>query len=104
MSWEIVFHPEVRDDLAAIAGMLEGYAGRETAIRKLDEIEAAARALGENPHRGTKRDEIAPGLRAIPAARRGVIAFGVDGGRRVVLVYAITYGGGDWMGRVRARR
>lgn len=104
MSWEVVFHPEVRNDLTAIARMLESYAGRETAIRKLDEIEAAARALGENPHRGTRRDEIAPGLRAVPAGRRGVIAFGLDEGRRMVLVYAITYGGGDWMGRVRTRR
>ena len=104
MSWQVVFHPEVRDDLTAIAKMLEDYAGRETAMRKVDEIEAAARSLGENPRRGTKRDEVASGLRAVPAGRRGVIAFSVDEDEGMVLVYAITYGGGDWMGRARTRR
>ncbi len=104
MNWCVVFHPEVRDDLKAIARLLEGYAGREVALRKLGEIEAAARSLGKNPHRGTRRDEVAPGLRAIPAGRRGVIAFGVDERERVVLIYAITYGGADWVGRARARR
>ena len=104
MSWRVVFHPEVRRDLVAIARLIEDYAGRPTALRKIDEIEAVVHALAENPRRGTKRNEIAPGLRALPAGRRGVVAFGVEEEERVVLVYAITYGGADWMGRVRSRR
>ncbi|WP_299083241.1 hypothetical protein [uncultured Ruegeria sp.] len=40
-----------------------------------------------------------PGLRAIPATRRAVIAFTIDEDAREVLVIAITYGGADWISR-----
>ena len=49
------------------------------------------------------RDAIAPGLRAIPAAGRGVIVFMVDDAARLVLVKAIGYAGSDWVGRARRR-
>ncbi len=46
---------------------------------------------------------LAPGLRAIPAARRAVIAFTVDDDAKEVLIHCITYSGGDWASRSRAR-
>jgi plasmid stabilization system protein ParE len=55
------------------------------------------------PHKGTIRDAIAPGLRAIPAAGRGVIVFMVDDAARLVLVKAIGYAGSDWVARARRR-
>ncbi len=44
------------------------------------------------------------GLRAIPAGRKAVIAFVVDGDAGEVLIYVVTYGGADWVMRSSARR
>lgn len=96
MSYRIRFHPLVARDLDAIALWILDYAGPEVAARKLVEIEAAIATLKETPHKGSLRDEIAPGLRAIPAGRKAVVAFTVDDDTAEVLIYAVTYGGADW--------
>lgn len=75
MTYRIRFHPLVARDLDAIARWILDYAGPDVAARKLAEIEAAIATLGDTPHKGSLRDEIAPGLRAIPAGRKAVIAF-----------------------------
>ena len=103
MIYRIRFHPLVARDLDAIAHWIIDYAGPEVAARKLSEIEAAIATLKTTPHKGSLRDEIAPGLRAIPAGRKAVIAFVVDDDEAEVLIYAITYGGADWIGRTSAR-
>lgn len=104
MIYHIRFHPLVARDLDAIARWILDYAGPDAAARKLAEIEAAIATLKTTPHKGSLRDEIAPGLRAIPAGRKAVVAFLVDDGAREVLIYAVTYGGADWIGRTSARR
>lgn len=96
MNYRIRFHPLVAHDLDAIARWILDYAGPDAASRKLAEIEAAIATLKITPHKGSLRDEIAPGLRAIPAGRKAVIAFVVDDEAREVLIYAVTYGGADW--------
>ena len=93
----------MRGDLAHIAEGLERHWGWAVAERKLDEIAAVVRALAHTPHKGSIRDEIAPGLRAIAAAGRGVVVFVVDDEARRVLVKAIGYAGSDWVGRVSVR-
>jgi plasmid stabilization system protein ParE len=98
----IRFHPLVARDLDAIARWILDYAAPDAAARKLVEIEAAIATLKDTPHKGSLRDEIAPGLRAIPAGRKAVIAFVVDDDQRDVLIYAITYGGADWAMRTSA--
>ena len=74
------------------------------ALAKLDAIAAVIRTLAHTPHKGTIRDAIAPGLQAIPAAGRGVVAFTVDDAAQRVLVVAIGYAGPDWVGRATRRR
>ena len=103
MIYRIRFHPFVARDLDAIAHWIIDYAGPEAAARKLAEIEATIATLKTTPHKGSLRDEIAPGLRAIPAGRKAVIAFVVDDDTAEVLIYAVTYGGADWVGRSSAR-
>ena len=103
MIYRIRFHPLVACDLDAIALWIIDYAGPEAAARKLAEIEAAIATLKTTPHKGSLRDEIAPGIRAIPAARKAVVAFVVDDDAREVLIYAVTYGGADWIKRTGAR-
>lgn len=104
MIYRIRFHPLVARDLDAIARWILDYAGPDAAARKLAEIEAAIATLKTTPHKGSTRDEIAPGLRAIPAGRKAVVAFVVDDAAAEVLIYAVTYGGADWIGRTSARR
>lgn len=103
MNYRIRFHPLVARDLDAITQWILDYAGPDSAARKLAEIEATIAALKDTPHKGSLRDEIAPGLRAIPAGRKAVIAFTVDDDESEVLIYAITYGGADWTMRSSAR-
>ena len=80
------------------------YAGPAAAERRLDEIEATIAALADLPHRGSRRDEIAFGLRAVPAGRKAVVAFTVDDNSREVHVHAVTYAGADWIARSTERR
>lgn len=101
--YEVRLHPAAADDLARLAEAIAARAGWAAATRTLDAIAAALRALALTPHKGTIRDEIAPGLRAIPTAGRGVIAFVVDDAGRRVLVKAIGYAGSDWAAAVGRR-
>ena len=103
MKYQIKFHPLVANDLEVIARVIMDYAGPEVAERKLAEIQAIINTLQKTPHKGSIRHEIAPMLRAIPAGRKAVIAFVVDDDAKEVLIYAVTYGGADWMGRIAAR-
>lgn len=103
MIYRIKFHPLVARDLDSIAHWIIDYAGPEVAARKLSEIQAAIATLKTTPHKGSLRDEIAPGLRAIPAGRKAVIAFVVDDDAAEVFVYAVTYGGANWAMRSGAR-
>ncbi len=103
MTYQLRYHPSVADDLLTISDLIEDYAGPQIARRKLTEIADVAQSLRTLPHRGTKRDHILPGLRAIPAARRAVIVFTVDDDAQEVHVLAITYGGADWISRTGRR-
>lgn len=103
MTYRIHFHPSVADDLEWIAEWIADYAGTSSAASKLDEREATIRSLMLTPHKGSGRDEIAQGLRAIPAGRKGIVVFAVDDDLREVLIYAVSYGGADWVRRSKAR-
>lgn len=104
MSYRIQFHPAIAGDLNAIARWLIDNAGPQSAARRLDEIEATIASLADVPHKGSRRDEIAPGLRAIPAGRKAVVAFTVDDDAREVYIHAVTYAGADWIMRSKTRR
>jgi plasmid stabilization system protein ParE len=104
VSYRTRFHPLVARDLDAIARWIVDYAGPEIAARKLAEIDAAIATQRGLAHTGSLRPDIAPGLRAIPAGRKAVIAFVVGDEAADVLIYAVTYGGADWALRTTQRR
>ena len=86
-----------------IAQLLADFAGYEVGLRKILEIETSIKSLSEQPHIGTIRKEIAEGLRAIPAARKGVITFTIDDDLRRVYILSVTYAGADWIARSKQR-
>jgi toxin ParE1/3/4 len=96
MSYRLVRHPEVADDLYYITVLIADYAGSKVALRKLNEIEQAVNNLRSQPHIVTIRNEISPNLRVIPVARKGVITFTVDDEQKIVYIVSITYAGGNW--------
>ncbi|RJF86623.1 type II toxin-antitoxin system RelE/ParE family toxin [Oleomonas cavernae] len=104
MIYRIRYHPSVGRDLDGIAQRILEFAGPKIAEAKLDEILQTIRRLSVQPHIGSLRQDIAPGLRAIPAGRKGVVAFVVDDEAAQVLIYAVTYGGADWAMRTKLRR
>jgi plasmid stabilization system protein ParE len=101
--YRLRFHPAVSEDLDAIVRWLADQAGHESAARRLAEIEEVIASLQELPHKGRVRDEIAPGLRAIPAGRKAVIGFTVDDETREVFIHIVSYAGADWIARSRSR-
>lgn len=103
MMIQIRFHPQVSRDLKAIALWIVENAGSQISDRDLAEIEQTIMVLARMPHKGSVLDDIAPGLRAIPAGSRTVIAFTVDDAAEEVLIHAVTCSGGDWAGRSHAR-
>ena len=104
MSYRIVRHPAVERDIFDIVDLISDYAGTEVAFAKLAEIERSVRRLSDTPHIGTIRDDIRPGLRAIPTAQKGVLTFTVDDAARIVFIVSITYAGADWIGRLSDRK
>lgn len=103
MSYRIKFHPEVGADLQTIAEIISDYSGFETAKQKIEEIEQSVLKLRDTPRTGSLRDELAGNIRAIPAGRRGVVVFEVDDKDQIVYVFAITYGGADWISKLDTR-
>ncbi|MFK0165738.1 type II toxin-antitoxin system RelE/ParE family toxin [Rhizobium sp. NPDC090279] len=73
MAYEIRRHPLVREDLFSITILIGEYAGYDIAESKIEQIEKKLNSLTDFPYIGTTRDDIHPGLRAIPAAEKAVI-------------------------------
>ena len=67
--------------------------GAERAIGYIDRIEECCRSLSVFPDRGTRRDDLRPGLRILGFERRAVIALHIQAD--TVTILRILYGGRD---------
>lgn len=103
MRYRVLRHPLVDRDIARIAAYLLQFTTPASVADKIAVLDLDVDALGDNPHRGSRRDEIHSGLRAIPSAGNGVIAFEIDEEARVVRILSVTWGGADWMRRIAGR-
>ena len=103
MPYQIIRHPAIEQDLFDLVGLVAEYAGDHVAERKLDEIERCIHNLAQTPHIGSIRNDLYPGLRAIPVTRKGVITFTVDDETQSVFIVSITYAGADWIRRLPER-
>ena len=103
MTYRLRFHTLVERDLDAIARWIIDHVGAEVAHRTLTEIEQTITNLAHFPHRGSVRDDTVPGLRALPAGRKAVVAFTVEDTTKEFFISAVTYGNADWIARSRSR-
>ena len=93
MPHRVVFSPSARDDLRQLYIYIANQADAARAIAYLGRIEKYCRSFATFPERGTRRDDLAPGLRIIGFERRVTLAFHVD--ETTVTFDRILYGGRD---------
>ena len=94
MSYTVVFTPEAEAQLIELYGYIAAEATPETAARFTDGIVTYCESLSSFPVRGTRRDDVRPGLRITSYRRRVVIAFAVDADQ--VQIIGIFYGGQNY--------
>jgi toxin ParE1/3/4 len=83
---EVIFSEQADDDVATIYQWIaRETASLETALGFVSRIVDRCEAIGNAPHGGTARDDLAPGLRTVPFERSALIAYRVEDDR-----FAIT--------------
>ena len=91
---KVSFRPAAERDLFGLYRYLADEAGLEIAGNYIDRIEEACLALEVFPERGTRRDDIRPGLRIMGFERRATIVFQVR--KAEVVIVRIFYAGQDY--------
>ena len=92
--YRVVFSPESEEQLLALFRYVAAAAAPEVAAHYTEAIVTYCESLRAFPHRGTKRDDIRPGLRVTNYKKRTVIAFEV--GADLDSIIGIFYGGQDY--------
>jgi toxin ParE1/3/4 len=94
MALTVRFRPAADADLNALYTFIASRSGRERAHSYLGRIEAACMGLALFPERGSRRDDLEPGVRLIGFEHRVTIAFRIEG--EVVRIVRVFYGGRDF--------
>jgi len=89
----VIYAPEAQQDLYQLYSYLSGQAGPQRARTYTARIETHCLGFAEFAERGTRRDELRPGLRTVGFERRVTIAFHVT--PEFVVIDRILYGGRD---------
>jgi plasmid stabilization system protein ParE len=90
----VVFTPEAAEQLDALYAYVAAVASPATALSYTNAIVSYCEGLSISPHRGSRRDDVRPGLRVTNYKKRAVIAFAVD--EDLVSIIGIYYGGQDY--------
>jgi toxin ParE1/3/4 len=93
------FTPEALNQLDELESHIAGAGAPIAAARYVDSIVDYCENLRTFPHRGTRRDDIRPGLRTLGYRHRVTIAFAVAGD--IVDIIGIFYGGQDYEAALR---
>lgn len=89
--YQIRFHAAAEQDIADLLTELAPKAGKNTTLQFVGRIVDYCLSFETFPERGTRHDDIAPGLRTVGWRRRATIAFEVTGNQVVIL--RILYAG-----------
>lgn len=94
--YTVTFTPEAEEQLAALYRYIAAAASPVVAERYTSAIITHCEGMHTVPNRGTRRDDVRPGLRITNYKRRTVIAFAVDDAALRVTIIGIYYGGQDY--------
>lgn len=92
--YSVVFAPEALEQLENLYDYVSAAVSAEIAQRYTSAIVTYCEGLHTFPHRGTRRDDVRPGLRIINYKKRAVIAFSID--TELVSILGVFYGGQDF--------
>ncbi|WP_342240495.1 type II toxin-antitoxin system RelE/ParE family toxin [Inquilinus sp. OTU3971] len=93
MAHRVIFAPHAKAQLLALHHRISEAASPVVAERYTTAIVQYCRSLSTFPQRGTRRDDIRPGLRLLGFRRRVTIVLTVSD--RVVTILGVFYGGQD---------
>jgi toxin ParE1/3/4 len=102
MPYTVVFAPEAEAQLVELYGYIAAKASPEIAERYANSVVTYCEAMQTFPHRGTRRDDVRPGLRITHYKRRTVIAFSVDDASMRVSILGVYHGGQDYETRLKS--
>ena len=91
MNFQVIFRPNAERDLDEMEEYLALRFSPHNAARYVDRIIAACKSIGVAPYRGTRRDDIRPGVRTTGFEKRVTITFEVEA--ETVVILGIFYGG-----------
>jgi toxin ParE1/3/4 len=91
--YSVSFRPSAEADLLGLYHLFAKEAGIDVAWTYIERLEEACKSLEIFPRRGSKRDDIGPGLRTMGFERRATIVFQVR--KSEVVVVRVLYGGQD---------
>ena len=94
MKYSVIFTPEAQEQLLSLYRYIASAASPEIADRYTNSIVAHCDSLQDFPMRGTRRDDVRPGLRITNYKKRAVIAFAVEA--ELVSIVGIYYCGQDY--------
>lgn len=93
MAHEVIFAPEALADLTGLYDRIAAGASPERALAYIERLQRYCLGFATFPERGTRRDDLRPGLRTIGYRRRVTVAFHVTPER--VVIDRVLYGGRD---------
>lgn len=94
MNYRVVFTPEALEQLAELYRYIAKEASPDVAARYTEAVVSYCESLCTFPFRGTRRDDVRPGLRITNYKKRTIIAFDVEA--EVVSIIGVFYGGRDF--------
>ena len=93
MTHNVVFTPAAKADLRDLYWFIAEHSGHPRALAFVERIESYCSGFATFPERGSRRDDLLPGLRIIGFERRVTLAFHV--GEHTVTFDRILYAGRD---------
>jgi toxin ParE1/3/4 len=88
---QVFFTPEAQDDLLDLYDYVADRSSSTRALRYIERIEKTCMSLHTLPERGTRREDLLPGLRVMGFEHRVQIAFEVR--PKSVAILRVLYGG-----------
>ncbi len=85
MNYRVVFSPEAIQDLNDLHAYILSEAGPWRAREYVSKLYDYCLSFETFPQRGTRRDDLSPGLRIVGYHRRATIAFRIDGEEVTIL-------------------